>query len=808
MTKDRIKELAGQKRVTGIDFIYVYPDQVTLDVYFLTTLVLVTPLPGSLKPGEIIIYSPETGLPPIAVDQILSWRNVNSQDVVQLKTKQPGDFTLYRFKIDDSRIDPYYNDISFSFKANCPSDLDCRVPDHECPPDEIVDFPIDYMARDFWSYRKALLDFASLRYPDWNDRLEADAGVMMVEVMSALGDEMSYYQDRISREAYLETATQRRSIRRHARLVDYQMHDGLGAKAWLDINVNAGSIAIPAGTNISVLGDNTEKIDFEIGKGIMESVANKNYTVRASSNSFQPHIWDEDEICLKVGTTELYLKNHCAAFLAFDDLPEDRPPGKWVLLQTIPLDPAQPERTQLVRLVKVTNTTDPVFVKNITHIEWEQQQALRFEFDLTVLVVRGNIVPATAGKTHVDYFIVDKPPSSLLPAVGTVNRYGNDDSAIHLFTLPGSQTNPLVYLGNDPRLYNTPEIILEEVDFVGGSNPWAPKFPPVRWEYRKALVGITSSGSEEGHFTLDDGSWQRVVGYQRIGIEIEHPDYAMNAGVSLRFGNNKFGKTPEKGTAFMVRYRLGGTRRSNVASGTIKHFETPLPGITVINPLPATGGWDPETATELRQLAPEAFRAVTFRAVRPEDYAEAAERLPWVQKAGAVFRWTGSWLTAFVTPDPRGKTFLDDIDRTKLLAQLNLFRQAGREVYVMDPEYANMDLEIHICVDSDAYPGEVKQRVFEALFGKKGIRPKAGYFSPDRFTFATFLERPALEAAIQAVPGVRAVEQIYFRRRGWFTWRKFTEFSYDPGKNVIIRIENDPLHPGRGTLKLYTHGGL
>ena len=45
-------------------------------------------------------------------------------------------------------------------------------------------------------------------------------------------------------------------------------------------------------------------------------------------------------------------------------------------------------------------------------------------------------------------------------------------------------------------------------------------------------------------------------------------------------------------------------------------------------------------------VAPEAFRAVTYRAVRPEDYAEAAERLPWVQRAGATFRWTGSWLTA------------------------------------------------------------------------------------------------------------------------------------------------------------------
>ena len=79
-----------------------------------------------------------------------------------------------------------------------------------------LDFSIDYTARDFWSFRRALLDFASQRYPQWQDRLEADVGNMSAEVLSALGDEFAYYQDRIAREAYFETATERRSLRRPA----------------------------------------------------------------------------------------------------------------------------------------------------------------------------------------------------------------------------------------------------------------------------------------------------------------------------------------------------------------------------------------------------------------------------------------------------------------------------------------------------------------------------------------------------------------------------------------------------------------
>lgn len=809
---DRIPQLLLQDQVTGIDFIYVFPNQTMLDVYFLRSVTtLASPLPADLTREQIKIYSPQASLPEIEVDAILSWPTVNGQDVLRLRTKSAGDFSLYRFKIDDPRIDPFYNDISFSFKANCPSDLDCKPPDHECPPDELVDFPIDYTARDFWSYRRALLDFAALRYPDWTDRLEADAGIMMAELMSAMGDEMAYYQDRINREAYLETATQRRSIRRHARLIDYHMHDGLGAKTWLDITANAAALfpatstTIPAGINVFALSDDAGRVDFETGKGITDKTS---YTVKVANNAINAYLWDEDAVCLAAGSTEMYIDGHHAADLAFDDFPEGKPPGKWVLLQTDPADAAQPQRAQMVRLIEITDTTDPVFTNNITHLVWEQEQALRFEFDLTVLTVHGNMVPATAGRTHVQYFIADKAPASTLPADGTVNRQGHDNTSVHLFTLPDSQATPLVCLGSDPRRYNVPEILLEEVDYDPVTKSWVSKVIPEVWEYRKALVGIASSAPGSKHFTLDDGTWQRVVHYYRAGKEIEHRDYAMNAGVTIRFGDGEFGRIPGKGTAFRVRYRLGGTRRSNVAARTLTHIAGLIPGIAVTNPLPAGGGWDAETYSELRQLATDAFRAVTYRAVRPEDYAEAAERLPWVQKAGATFRWTGSWLTAFVTPDPKGKVILEDAERQELMDQLNRFRQAGREVNVLNPVYADIDLKIEICVAPDAYPGQVKERVYEALMGINGLRPVPGYFSPDRFTFGTPLDRSTLEAAIQDVAGVRAVETIRFRRRGWFNWREFTGMRYDPGLQTIIRMANDPLHPERGTLKLHTHGGL
>ena len=821
--EDRLNKIldSTQNQVTGIDFIDVYLNQKMLDVHFLhpsSTLTLPQTLLTTLDKKDILIYNPSGEVKDIPVIN-LTWK---SGDILQLEVPKAGDFTLYRFKIrgHDNKMDAFYNDVSFSFKANCPSDLDCKPPEHECPTEEPIDFPIDYLARDFWSFRTALLDFASLKYPTWTDRLEADAGVMMAEVMSALGDEMAYYQDRVSREAYLETATQRRSLRHHTRLVDYTLHDGLGAMGWLDVTAKMPH-SIPSGFDVWAASNNGQRIDFEVGRGFeyhnrkYELGHIDAYPVHDKNNEFQLHIWDKNQICLPIGTTEWYLEGDQTAHLVLDDLPKNEVRGKWVLLKTIPTNPAQPIRKQMVRLIKIEKAHDYILNKDITHIVWEKEQALTFEFDLTKLVIRGNLVPVTAGKTYTMYFAIGELKKVEQDALNealkglenkvvpydtdrAIEREGRNDTISYLFTLPGSDILPLVWLGDDASMAE-PEIRLSEVTLDSAGKETLSEV----WQPKRSFIGVNSSESQDPHFILEDGSWRRVVGYQRIGEEFVHRDYASNNGVTIRFGDDEFGKAPSVKTIFKVEYRLGGGRQSNVAADSLTHILDPTSNLiaAVTNPLATENGLDAESANEARQLAPEAFRAVTYRAVRPEDYAEAAERLDWVQRAGAAFRWTGSWQTAFVTPDPFGAVTLEEAKRKELVNQLDRFRQAGREAYTLDPIYADLDIEIDICAAPSAYAGEVKARVAAVLNSKNG------YFAPNNFTFGMPLERSTLEKIIQNTPGVRAVESIYIRRRGWFDWQIFTDYCYDPGQNVIIRVENDPLHPNRGSLNLKIHGG-
>ena len=799
---DRLERLLQQNLLTGIDFVRVSANQTTLDVYFLRPpATLNVPLVNNLPASAIRIHSPSGGEHHAEVPVTgVAWVNLSGRHVLRITTAFPGDFSRYRLHIEDARIDRFYNDAWFSFKASCPSELDCEPAAHECPPDPPIDFPVDYGARDFWSFRRALLDFAAQRYPKWQDRLEADVGVMLAEAMSAVGDEFAYFQDRVGREAYLETATQRRSLRRLAGLVDYHIHDGLGASTWLDFQVT-GAGTILAGTPVS---DPSGRVTFEVGRGIDESLALQPYAVSPDVDNMSAYQWDEDDVCLALGSTELFVLGHHTANLPLSDTPPGKDPGKWLLLKTAPSNPAVRARVWMVRIIAREDLLDRVLPfpnppTAITRLQWEPEQATPFELDLAVLQVHGNLLPATAGLLSTQRFMIG-PSDDEDDHPSAIERAGPDGSVAYLFSLAGSDEAELVWRGATPA-HARPELRLTSGTLVG--NVWN---PVDNWTWARALIGVNSAQPSDTVFTLDDGTWRRIVGYHRVGGEIVHRDYATGLGKTIRFGDGQFGQVPARGTMFQVQCRLGNGAGGNVPAGTLTKCSLPIVR-AVTNPMPAVDGVDAEAPGQIRQLAPEAFRAVTFRAVRPEDYAEAAERLPWVQKAGATFRWTGSWLDAFVTPDPLGAFAVAPAQRLELEDQLDRFRQAGRPAYVLDPIYSNLDLDIIICVEPHAFRAEVKELVLFVLFGKGGVRPKRGFFSPDNFTFGLPLERSRLEAVIQNVPGVRAVEGMKIRRRGWFAWRTFRELTYRVADNELVRVENDRLLPERGSVTLHMEGG-
>lgn len=96
---------------------------------------------------------------------------------------------------------------------------------------------IDYLARDYNSFRQALIDLIPAKLPEWTDRSEADFGIVLIELFAYMGDILSYYQDRIANEAFLTTAQERRSVINHLRLIGYEMAPAAPAAARLSLIV-------------------------------------------------------------------------------------------------------------------------------------------------------------------------------------------------------------------------------------------------------------------------------------------------------------------------------------------------------------------------------------------------------------------------------------------------------------------------------------------------------------------------------------------------------------------------------------------
>jgi ribosome modulation factor len=227
----------------GLDYLEVSDDQRRLTLFFLGTI------PADLTPAHFQISGGRriTNIQVVALE-LCDQPDPTVDDCLILTADGPGDFSTYRLCIveldEDGRptgrpypgFDPRYACLEFSFKVNCPSDLDCHQP-VVCPPEPVIEPEINYLAKDYASFRQLILDRLALLMPEWQERHVPDIGIALVELLAYTGDYLSYYQDAVATEAYLDTARRRISVRRHARLVDYHMHEGCNARAWLHLEV-------------------------------------------------------------------------------------------------------------------------------------------------------------------------------------------------------------------------------------------------------------------------------------------------------------------------------------------------------------------------------------------------------------------------------------------------------------------------------------------------------------------------------------------------------------------------------------------
>ncbi|MBI1395854.1 MAG: putative baseplate assembly protein [Betaproteobacteria bacterium] len=756
--------------------------------------------------------------------------------MLRVRVAAPGDFSFYTLRLvdalDDTRppagFDRLLSSIDFTFKGACAGDFDC-ADGTTCPEPSATPPELNYLARDYATFRQLLLDRLALTTPGWQERSAADVGIVLTELLAYVADRIAYEQDAVATEAYLGTSRLRTSARRHARLVDYAMHDGCNARTFVQL------VAAPGVNGLTVhrvhLGRPTQVLT-RTGRDeivfALDSVAHRAalaaspevFELLHDVTLFEPHntmhfyTWGSEQCCLAAGATAATLRGH---------LPDLRPGDVLVLAEarsptTGRTADADTTRRHAVKLTRVALTDDPVggaFAHPphgnpvpVTEIAWHPADALPVALTLSSLagttriedvsVAYGNIVAADHGLTR---------PEEALPVVPTPDpvlaRVRRETPAPCTTTHPASQAPRF-----RPRLSASP--ITQACAFDEAAPPAAARDylaqrpadavacatlredgTSLTWHARRDLL---SSASTDRDFVL----------------EVEHDGRG-----HVRFGDDVFGQRPATGVRLLATYRSGNGTQGNVGESALRHLASTEPALTtgappvarIWNPLPARGGAEPESIESVRRRAPSAFR-IQERCVTPADY-EARARIvsPDVQRAGATPRWTGSWRTMFLTVDRFGAADVDEAFADGLLGALEPYRLAGQDLEVDSPHYVPLEIAMEVCVRTDHYRADVGAALRRVLSSRTLPDGTPGVFHPDRFSFGATVYLSPIEAAALATDGVDSVSVTAFRRQGQPAtdgsaagWLRF-------GRLEIPRLDNDPNFPDRGSLTLTMRGG-
>jgi hypothetical protein len=871
--EQRRNAVKAHPTLNGIDFLEVrdelndpLPDrQRTLVVHFLKNLI-----PGELKETNIRIDGGDR----IRNIKVLSVSVATltspplgppaDQHVMVVNVSARGDFSTYTLRLvtdansEDapSGFDPVLSRVEFSFKVACPTDFDCKTK-RVCPPADAVQPEINYLAKDYASFKQLMLDRMALLTPEWRERNPADLGIALVELLAYVGDYLSYQQDAVATEAYLGTARRRTSVRRHARLVDYQMHDGRNARTWVHFEVGAAGdgltlekgkgpkttkllTKIPGQPNTLIRPESPEFQKAMAARPLVFELLH-DLTLIAAHNEMNFYTWDSRDCCLPMGATRATLidqPERCRLrpgdVLIFE---ERKGPATGVA------EDADPSHRHAVLLTKVhpeaqltfvnqkpfrsaaAPITDPLTGVSIVEIEWAPADALPFPLCISsqtqtgfadnISTVLGNIALADHGRTFTDKsettrFNLADVTTSLSP--DTVPK--PDPALTSIAPSSEGRCNPPT--PTSPQVRYRPRFLQSPLSHA------APFDPEALSSATAALELLTSDHSQKPLPSIwlsrhidqtHSEEWMPVrdllashAKSKEFAVEVES-----DGTTYLRFGDDVLGARPPSETKFLATYRIGNGAAGNVGADSLAHLVSSsitdsTAVIAVRNPLRAQGGIEAETIEQVRQNAPSAFR-IQERAVTPADYEEIATRKELanrcgidVQRVAATPRWTGSWHTMFVSVDRLGGAEVDENFERRLRGCLERYRMAGEDLEVDAPRYVSLEIEIAVCLKPSYYFSDVHKTLLEVFSDSVLPNNQRGLFHPDNLSFGQTVYLSTLIAAAQAVEGVDSVMVRKFQRQHSSSNDALTAGKLELGRLEIARLNNDPNFPERGSL--------
>lgn len=731
--------------------------------------------------------------------QVVATKKTANEFILRLTVAPIGDYSTYTLSVAYPNIDPIFSAIDFKFRPGC-FNLNCAPQSTPAAPPPIEPV-IDYLAKDYDSFKHVLITAMRARVPGWQPTSEADLDQVLIDLIAADADELSDFQDRVANEAYLTSARKRVSLARHARLMDYNIHQGNQASTWLALNVST-EIEVPRG-----FGAWTGRIWNEAGA--VTFISHERRSCSPLLNELALYDWDGLVTALDIGAlaADLALPAPLNPLLESDaDRLSDlflSGVATYLLIQEV-LNPETGtvngrdlHARQLLQLTRAEKLRDPMSGHWFVRVHWRPEDRLQRRYCFLtqcqdrpqqnrVSLFHGNLIPMTHGRPHETVFraplatLAEPDMSSFL---ARTEEYYDPAPWGVLCTLPQV---PLAYRKTEPG-GEVPPLSTLSVTVDGSA-----------WAEQSDLI---QSEADDEHFMVETDEYQ----------------------VSrLRFGNDVNGRALPPGAAVTCRYQVGLGEDGNIGADALTGFDgIAYPELDDIrNPFDVTDGLGPEPAAEITRRAPEAYRQRQLRAVTLEDYAKRAEELATVAHAAARYAWTGSWRTVRIAIDPKGTTTLEETVRREIEDHLNAVRLIGEDLEVRPAQYVPLDIELRLCAHPDYWPADLDAVLQQELSDAYTPDGRLGFFHADNWSFGQPLYASQLIGRALAVTGVGRVLSVSLRRwqgQAGPTTRQITvapdalpdayvdQIAVTPFE--IIQVANDPNQLERGRIQFQILGG-
>lgn len=558
----------------------------------------------------------------------------------------------------------------------------------------MADKSINYMARNFDDFKSELISMSQKYYPMLADSFnDSSVGAWFIDLVSAVGDDLSYYIDRAYQETSIDSAMTRKTVLNIARTNGFNVPGKKGGMCEVEIScilpVDPTNIAAPDWDYAPTLRRSTTvsngSMTYELEEDVnfaeqfnSNAYSNRRFTPRRNSNGGVTGYTVYKSVMAVAGSSRVFTK-------------------------VISQSELEPFMEIVLPETNVMNVESILFKEN--SITQASPNVSEYYIDEEIFMVKGQAV-----KTH-RFFECE--------SLADQYRFGAETKV----------DTEIIVDALDPEMYD------DYTETDEGASVRTTRF--YRGAWKPLTQKFITEYTDNGYLKITFGSG---VSYDNVpDNQTVYGDYR----TSKLINNDMLGVLPDAGWTMFVLYKVGGGVESNVAQSSINsltYVALTFPSeratdtakkssvsnsLTVTNLTVGVGGKDAPSVSEIRQLVKYNTNAQN-RCVTLKDYKVRAMMMP--PRFGAPFRLNAIEINnkvslALLNIDYKGRltTYLPSTLVDNMMTWMTHYKNMGDYIEIKSGKIYNMGFLIDAFIDKSYDAAAVINSIINTVYSYMDI---------------------------------------------------------------------------------------